>query len=75
MNRYVDEIRAKGFTVAVKGRHASVRVGERQVAVFRVSDEGVFEWGWVERVNGRTDLRDWAQFWRALVQIARKASR
>lgn len=62
MDRYVDDIRGAGLHVAVLDEHASVTVSGFQIAVLRVNEAGVFEWGWVAAPNGRRDFRDWGQF-------------
>ena len=52
-----ERVEAKGYRVVDEQNGFSVRrAGDRQVAIYVLTDEGKFRWGWIEVPNGRIDL-------------------
>jgi hypothetical protein len=72
MEKYLAAIEGDGFRTWHLGSSAHVQQPNGvQVAVFRVTAAGAFEWGWVEHPdgNGRTDFWEWAAWWKALRKV------
>ncbi|HEY4267558.1 MAG TPA: hypothetical protein VGM94_05135 [Galbitalea sp.] len=52
-----ERVEANGYRVVDEQGGFSVRrAGDRQVAIYVLTDEGKFRWGWIEVPNGRIDL-------------------
>lgn len=62
----IAELVRHGYNVLQELNGYSVQLTGRQKAIFTLTDEGAFRWGWVEVPGGRIDLRDKADFMREL---------